>query len=89
MSHILTPPELMTAEERAGWRMACERMRQYGARMEMSGRVISDTPALDDAIAKGELLSHCGKMIRIVADLTEDILKYSPEAPPTGRAPGP
>lgn len=87
VSHILTPLELMTAEERAGYRMACERMRQHGARMEMSGGAVG-AAALVDAAQKGAMLSHCGKLIQVVADLTEDLLKYHPEELPPTAAPG-
>lgn len=74
MTHVLLPLELMTAGERAGFRIACERFRQYGARMEMSGRAIGGTEAPPSG---GQLLTHAGRMIQMVANLTEDTLKYA------------
>ena len=78
MTHILMPLELMTAEERAGYRIACERMRLHGARIEVSGKAVAgENPRF---VQDGALLAHCGKMIQVVADLTEDMLKYTPGA---------
>ncbi|MDF2143232.1 hypothetical protein [Paenirhodobacter sp. CAU 1674] len=81
---IHTPVELMTAAERAGWRMACEAMRLNGARIERSGQQIGDADA--SAVPKGQLLSHCGKMVQVVADLTDAQLDYAKPARPVSLA---
>jgi hypothetical protein len=82
---ILTPPELLTAAERAGWRMACEAMRLNGARIERSGGAIGSND--DSLVPKGQLLTHCGKMVQIVADLTEIQLANRGAAEPVSLAP--
>ncbi|MDD8022435.1 MAG: hypothetical protein PHX82_04940 [Paracoccaceae bacterium] len=81
---ILTPVELMTAAERAGWRMACEAMRLNGARIERSGQLIGDTDT--STVPKGQLLSHCGRMVQVVADLTDAQLDYAKPARPVSLA---
>lgn len=82
---IPMPPELLTAEERFGFRLACAKMRLHGARIERSGALIGDTDT--SLVPRGELMRQCGRMAQTVADLTEAALDYAPGARPT--LPGP
>lgn len=79
------PTELMTAAERAGWRMACEAMRMNGARIERSGTLIGSND--DSPVRRGELLTHCGKMVQVIADLTEIQLETHRVGAPVSIAP--
>lgn len=81
---IPMPTELMTAAERAGWRMACEAMRLNGARIERSGNQIGSND--QTSVRKGDLLTHCGKMVQVVADLTEIQLEHRRVGPPVSVA---
>lgn len=80
MTLTIIPFELMTAAERAGARAALEAVRLNGARIECSGAAIGDADL--SLVPKGQLLAHCGRMVQVVADLTELMLDRTAPAEP-------
>lgn len=80
MTLPVIPFELMTAAERAGARSVLEAIRLNGARIERSGKLIGDADV--SPVPRGELLAHCGRMVQIVADLTELMLDRTAPAEP-------
>lgn len=75
MTALPMPVELMTAAERAGFRVACAHMRDRAAQVRRGAAALP--VATTDQMLRRDLLDACGRMAALVADQTEALLGRS------------
>ena len=73
-------PQLMTAAEREGFRIAVDYFRHEAGRMRRAANLIGEAPAGDAPVAaleqrqKNQILELCAKAVDLCADRAESLL---------------